>query len=448
MSKLEEFYDDYGYEPKKKPCGVVSPGAKSKESLLDKIKRNIELDGNHNFTLSYVGDLARCSILCEFYKDIPKIILQLKKTFLDISGYISRCPNGYRGIHLNTKINGINTEIQLCTPKAYEYAQAAENIYTKWRSLNPKQMQEEINELEQQLKNLDLPQEKQEELEQSIKVRKKEIIEKQKQKAYEYKRTDELFKELHSDGEFEKECGKIESYLLSFRVNENGETTKSNPILLEHFQTEDGKVDKESAISQIDRVYPIAEQAQEILISKVKEMLKTNEFISEEELDKSTVKIIQIITETYDQAMAKKIAEQGNEEYFNTKIRDNSIQKSNVAIDIAKFCKANNISAENFNTQTFRDAIDTLLVNERYKNITGTLLSLDEIFEVYKLRVTPSVEKVNLEEIKRIRSESSSKSESEHTAEDEALKSYIERLQEKSSKKDLELSTEIQKSNN
>lgn len=448
MSKLEEFYDDYGYEAKKKPCGVVSPGAKSKESLLDKVKRNIELDGNHNFTLSWVGDLARCSVLCESYKDIPKVILQLKKTFPDLSGYISRCPNGYRGIHLNININGINTEIQLCTPKAFEYAQAAENIYTKWRSLNPKQMQEEITELEQQLKNLNLPQEKREELEQSIKARKKEIIEKQKQKAYEYKRTDELFKELHSDGEFEKECGKIEALLLSFKVNDNGKTSDFNPLLLEHFQIESGKVVEESAISQIDRVHPITEQAQEILISKIEEMLKTNENISENDMDESTTQIIQTITETYDRALTKKIVESGDEEYFNTKIRYNSIQKSNIAIDIAKFCKTNKILAENFNAQTLNAAIASLLDDKKYKNISGTLLSLDEVFNAFESIKNPSIEKVKLEEIEMVRSENTANSENENQLENESIKKYNENVQKRSSKKALELSTETQKSSN
>ena len=46
-----------------------------------------------------------------------------------MTGYISRFNNGYRGVHLNFKIDGVNVEVQLSSRDAWAVNKATEPIY-------------------------------------------------------------------------------------------------------------------------------------------------------------------------------------------------------------------------------------------------------------------------------------------------------------------------------
>ena len=95
------------------------------------VKRNVEIQGRKNFTLNDISDMARCSVLFNSYSDIPPFLKGLKQRIPSLTGYISRFPSGYRGIHLNFEIDGITVEIQLSTQRAWEVKQLTENFYTK-----------------------------------------------------------------------------------------------------------------------------------------------------------------------------------------------------------------------------------------------------------------------------------------------------------------------------
>ncbi len=402
MSKLDEFYQRFGYTPIKSTSTVQSPGAKSQKSLLDKVKRNIELDGNADFNLSYVGDLARCTVICDSYEDVPNIIPKLKQAFPDLKGYISRCPNGYRGIHLNTQINGVKAEIQLCTSKAFEYGQAAEHIYTKWRSFNHKQRQQDIDKISEMLNSNEISSEERIALKDKIKSMKKDLLMDIEQKKEEYNATDELFKELHSDGSFEKMESDIEAILLSYNVNIYQNNKPLNSLLFKKFESSHNIVDIDSAEKLISKVHPIAEKAQKEMLSKLDKFLKSNK-ISEADTDKSTIEIIKLITKTYDKALGIKKEQAVNKDVFIDNLRNNSIQKSKIATEIAIKCKENNINFKNLNKEILSNIFKDLNESGKFNPVNSTVVSLYEIeSNINDFIKSPEVVKLSKDALKEL----------------------------------------------
>ena len=97
--------------------GIINPGAKSVKSLKDKAYRNVVKIENDDYTLKDVNDMARCTITVDNYGQIPQLLRDLKEQIPTLTGYISECENGYRGVHLNFTIDGFNAEIQIHTPE-------------------------------------------------------------------------------------------------------------------------------------------------------------------------------------------------------------------------------------------------------------------------------------------------------------------------------------------
>ena len=118
--------------------GIIDPKAKSIKSLQDKAYRNVVKIGNDEYTLKDVNDMARCTITVDNYGQIPQLLRDLREQIPTLTGYISECENGYRGIHLNFTIDGFNAEIQIHTPEVAFTNQATEAIYSRWRSFDEK----------------------------------------------------------------------------------------------------------------------------------------------------------------------------------------------------------------------------------------------------------------------------------------------------------------------
>ena len=124
--------------------GIINPGAKSVKSLKDKAYRNVVKIGIDDYTLKDVNDMARCTITVDNYAQIPQLLRDLREEIPTLTGYISECENGYRGIHLNFTIDGFNTEIQIHTPEVAFTNQATEAIYSRWRSFDEKTEREKL----------------------------------------------------------------------------------------------------------------------------------------------------------------------------------------------------------------------------------------------------------------------------------------------------------------
>ena len=122
---------------------VVDPGAKSVESLINKVSRKTVSEAD--YTVFSAKDHARAALLVSDFNDISQTVEALKKRFPNITGeaFIDRPLNksGYRGIHLTVAMEGgVNAEIQLSTPEAWAIKKQTDEIYDKWRNIDAETM--------------------------------------------------------------------------------------------------------------------------------------------------------------------------------------------------------------------------------------------------------------------------------------------------------------------
>lgn len=139
--KLATFYKelDLGEFKPHSISHIANPGEKTKQSTFDKIKRNVEIFGKKDYTLQDVSDMSRCAVLLDSYEEVPIFLRSLKEQIPSLEGFISRFDSGYRGIHLNFEIDGINTEIQISTKEAWNVKEATELSYAKWRNFDQRE---------------------------------------------------------------------------------------------------------------------------------------------------------------------------------------------------------------------------------------------------------------------------------------------------------------------
>lgn len=343
MTKLEEFYQYYKITDKPGPEQIQGK-AKTADSIFDKVVRNVEQNNkDRDFVVANISDLSRCAVVFENYGEIQSFILKLKQTIPQIDGYISRHPNGYRGIHLNFTLDGIKTEIQLTTHKAWEYAQATEKIYAKWRSVDFAKIQEEIHQLEIERANAQDP-ELQNSLTKQISKKSIEMLELQNKMDFDNDMTRDVYKELNSDGEFDKYVSNIESTLLMFKLSKSEEPAVEIPKEFnEKFSlTEDFKVDKEEAIKKIEKCCKYTDNVQTKLISLVQKAIDIKELDQDNLLDYNRDReFLENILIHYDKVLEKYV----DPRMYQDNMLAFSKQKSNLAIEVTRFAKQNNLTS-------------------------------------------------------------------------------------------------------
>lgn len=116
----------------------VNPSCKSEDSIYSKLVRLYYTSKNStSYTVnnSGINDLLRLTIV-EDYEKVPDIIIKLKKFFPDLTGYINKKNSGYRGIHLNLKIDQIPCEIQIAPEIVMMAVDYLHTLHVKWRDFN------------------------------------------------------------------------------------------------------------------------------------------------------------------------------------------------------------------------------------------------------------------------------------------------------------------------
>lgn len=148
---LENVSKQYGLEYKS--------NQKSVESMANKVQRKAQEDIDYDY--SNLKDIARGAILVNDYSQVEGVIQairkQMPKSALNIEVFIEKPLNafGYRGIHLNTKIDGIGAEIQIHTKDSWKIKQQTDLIYRKWRGIEiTPENEKEILEDKQKSKKL------------------------------------------------------------------------------------------------------------------------------------------------------------------------------------------------------------------------------------------------------------------------------------------------------
>lgn len=122
-------------------------GHKSAKSISSRVFReDAYMD---NSIISSVTDLTRCTMILDSFRQVPNILLELKKRLPFV--YVSICDHseedGYSAIHLKgLNEQGIPYEIQLHTPESFYLKQISEYEYSHWREFN---YQAEVNKINQ-----------------------------------------------------------------------------------------------------------------------------------------------------------------------------------------------------------------------------------------------------------------------------------------------------------
>ena len=356
LEKLEKYYEYYDIEKPNEPFSVIqNPGAKTVDSLMNKVVRGVEIQGRRDYSFADVTDMARCAILFDSYSEIPDFLRSLKSKSPTVSGYVSRFSSGYKGIHLNFQIDGCSVEIQLSIQKAWEVKQLTEHCYSKWRGFNER---EKFSEIMQQIKIVQdskslldsAPANKQLQEEYNTNVEylnklKHNLQENLQLQKLENQMTNDLYKELHNDGQFASIEEEVESLLLSYEINKE-DLTVEKPFLTEPFRIlENGKLDMESLKERATEVNAAAQKIQTQIIEVANNTLQEKDH--HVELDSNIVKsskMIENIMDLYNEKLESLIGSDIN--LINENIGAISYQRYNIAVGATKFAIKNNMLEE------------------------------------------------------------------------------------------------------
>lgn len=389
--KIEEFYSQVDVEREALPTeDIVDPGAKSIKSLTDKVVRNIEMFNNPNYTLSKIGDMSICSILFDSYSEMPRFLMQLKEYIPEVTGYISRFNNGYRGVHLNFKIDGVNVEVQLSSRDAWAVNKATEPIYVKWRNFDKVKdfaeivsLQSEIDSLINETDMKDMPidmletlAEKQQVLEDKRKAFKNNVSE----QAREMNLCKDLYRELHEGVEksdFHEFENQIESILYSFSVKDKSKGNVQHDFFNETFSTADGKANAEKIKAAAEKVNNLASQVQNNLIEKATKAKDISRASNNQPYSLEEGSLAFKLAEAgkvYDNLMAKKLPEAVRKEYANMIY----YQRYNTVVGAFKHNEQNGGNLEKSAKEIVRDFIQDKIDSNEYE---GSNVDIDFLVE-------------------------------------------------------------------
>ena len=153
-SIVEKVFKQNGIEWKVKDFGnYIDPKCKTANSIYDKLFRIFDTDTKReSFSIidSKIDDLLRMTIIVDYDK-VVSTIQKLKQRFPDLSGYLQIEEAGYRGVHLNLKIDGLPCEIQLAPKIVVMAVDFLHTLYAKWRSFDFEKELKELNSREQKL---------------------------------------------------------------------------------------------------------------------------------------------------------------------------------------------------------------------------------------------------------------------------------------------------------
>lgn len=133
----------------------LDPKCKTSASIYSKL---IRLYSNANNKTEYtilnsgIKDLLRMTIIIE-YSEVISTIKKLRQSFPDLSGYINYKNSGYRGVHLNLKIDGIPCEIQLSPKIIVMGVDYLHTLHEKWRDFDSSSEMKFLIQREQEILN-------------------------------------------------------------------------------------------------------------------------------------------------------------------------------------------------------------------------------------------------------------------------------------------------------
>lgn len=258
---VEKIFKENGIDWEVKNFGrFIDPKCKTASSIYDKLLRLYATgEKRENYTIlnSNIDDLLRMTIVTE-YKDAVNIINKLKSSFSDLTGYLQIEKAGYRGIHLNLKIDGVPCEIQLAPKLVVMAIDYLHTLYEKWRSFS---VEVDIN------KNLGKREMVQERL-----ISQEKVQEEKKDFALRNK----VYGEIYKIAEFDKHKLNISLVLENLNKTKQESSSLKDAKLIEILNQDllkEGKLDKEKIKSITMLLSKYLQPVQEKFVGLVKTSL-------------------------------------------------------------------------------------------------------------------------------------------------------------------------------
>lgn len=256
----------------------VDPKCKTANSICDKLFRLYNNKPNQktfSITDSNIDDLLRMTIIVDYDKATATIEI-LKNKFSDLTGYLQIEKAGYRGVHLNLKVDGLPCEIQLAPKVVVMAVDYLHSLYEKWRSFDYNKEITLLNERKKATINSVLSeQEKNKELE--LLAKEKHMLElKEQEEVKDFKLRNKVYGEIFDVAGFDKYKNEIQCELDNINAKKANSTLLTNKALLDILNYNllaDNQLDKNKVKEVAELISQNIAPYQEKLINNVKECL-------------------------------------------------------------------------------------------------------------------------------------------------------------------------------
>lgn len=288
--ECKKYFAAQGLEPDTIPLENVGdfsaacPNAKGAESIESRINRDIEWYKNDNkeqpkLDLSHrIQDMARASIILNSFSEAPALLSLLKDKIPELIGRMAEPKSGYKAIHLNFTVNGINTEIQIHTKKSWPAKVVSEINYTKWRDkkiIDAKEYKILQNKTE-------------------LSAAEQEQINNFEMNAQDDAVSKNMFDTVHSDGDFVNARENIKKILDSYNLQKqqnNIDDITNDTELTQLLNQEiplgtDGKIDHDTVLNLVGTLQQYSKPVQEKLVKNIKQVLAEISAVKDTETDR------------------------------------------------------------------------------------------------------------------------------------------------------------------
>lgn len=256
----------------------IDPKCKTANSIYYKLFRLFSDEKNrttYSVIDSKIDDLLRMTIIVDYSK-VTSTIQVLKQNFPDLTGYMQIEKAGYRGIHLNLKIDGIPCEIQL-TPKIVAMAvDYLHTLYEKWRNFDFEKELLNLEEKETEILKSKIDEQKKLHHLNEIFKRKNALELKKQEEANDFILRNKVYGEIYNIAEFLKYKDEIKEQIEKINNNKNQASQLTDMKLLNILNKNlltNGQLDKNKVQRVAELISQNIKTYQDKLVFSVKESL-------------------------------------------------------------------------------------------------------------------------------------------------------------------------------
>lgn len=255
----------------------VDPKCKTSNSIYNKLLRLYNNQNKNSYSVmdSNIDDLLRMTIIVD-YANVANTISVLKQQFPDLTGYLKIEAAGYRGVHLNLKIDGLPCEIQLAPKIVVMAVDFLHTLYEKWRSFNYETELAYLQKEELEILNGHISEPDKTNQLNIIKFKMAELEVKKQHEAADFKLRNKTYAEVFAIAEFSKYQNVIQNQLniINYKlVNSTALTNQKLLNILNKNLLTNGQLDKNKVKEVAELISQNIAPFQKKLVNSVKDCL-------------------------------------------------------------------------------------------------------------------------------------------------------------------------------